>query len=119
MTQPRGLQEMEDLDRVFRALAHASRRHILIVLNARGGTMTAGEIAGRFACTWPTTTRHLRLLQHAGLVRVEKQGRERVYVLEKERLKAIAGGWLTWFNPPEQTTEPATAAANSSKGETS
>ena len=76
MTKGRGEKELEDLEIVFRALAHSSRRHILIVLNARGGAMTAGEIAGRFACTWPTTSRHLRILKEAGLVRVEKRGRE-------------------------------------------
>lgn len=39
--------------------------------------MTAGEIAERFSCTWPTTSRHLRVLESAGLVRVEKRGRAR------------------------------------------
>jgi DNA-binding transcriptional ArsR family regulator len=97
MNKGRGLTELEDLERVFKALAHATRRHILIVLNARGGSMTAGEIANRFSCTWPTTTRHLRILESAGLVRVEKQGREWIYVMDAARLEKIAGGWLKWF----------------------
>ena len=59
--------------------------------------MTAGEIAKRFACTWPTTTRHLRLLEEAGLVRVVKKGREREYRLDVSRLASVAGGWLEWF----------------------
>ena len=41
--------------------------------------MTAGEIAGRFGCSWPTTSRHLKQLEAAGLVAVETRGRERVY----------------------------------------
>ncbi|HMJ12152.1 MAG TPA: metalloregulator ArsR/SmtB family transcription factor, partial [Polyangiaceae bacterium] len=73
--------ELADTEAVFTALAHASRRHVLLVLHFRGGQMTAGEIAERFACSWPTTTRHLRVLEAAGLVRVEKRGRERVYEL--------------------------------------
>ena len=97
MTKGRGLKELEDLEVVFRALAHESRRHILIVLNARGGSMTAGEIAGRFSCTWPTTTRHLRILEQAGLVRVDKKGREWIYVLENERIQKVVRGWLKWF----------------------
>jgi DNA-binding transcriptional ArsR family regulator len=60
--------------------------------------MTAGEIADRFGCTWPTTSRHLRVLQEAGLVRVEKQGRERVYTLDRKKLREIAVGWLTCFD---------------------
>lgn len=97
MTQPRGIRELKDLESAFRALAHASRRHILVVLNARGGSMTAGDIAKRFSCTWPTTSRHLRVLQEAGLLVVEKRGREWWYVLQTERLRRTVGGWLGWF----------------------
>lgn len=90
-------RELADCEAVFRALAHASRRHILLVLRFRGGEMTAGEIAGRFGCSWPTTTRHLRVLQAAGVVRVEKRGRERIYRLDTERLHGVASSWLELF----------------------
>lgn len=90
-------QKLLDVDAVFNALSHASRRHILLVLHYRGGQMTAGEIAERFACSWPTTTRHLRVLEDARLVRVEKRGRERVYRLEAERLLGVTSGWLGSF----------------------
>ena len=70
---------------------------ILIVLLARGGRMTSGEIASRFECSWPTTTRHLRILEHTGLVRVEFSGRERIYVLDATRLRDVAGGWIGRF----------------------
>jgi DNA-binding transcriptional ArsR family regulator len=93
----RGERELADFEEVFRALAHASRRHVLVVLNARGGEMTAGEIASRFECSWPTTSRHLRILEDTGLVRVEKRGREWVYVIDKDRLNKVVGGWLGWF----------------------
>lgn len=65
--------------------------------------MSAGAIADRFACSWPTTTRHLRVLQDAGLVTVQKRGRERLYKLEQERLLTITGEWLSWFRegPPD------------------
>ena len=58
----KGLRDLEDIDAVFGALAHATRRHILQVLAARGGTMTAGELSARFEHSWPTTTRHLGVL---------------------------------------------------------
>ena len=89
-----GLAELDEIDRVFAALAHASRRQILGVLKARGGRVKAGDIARRFACSWPTTTRHLRVLEDAGLVRVEQEGRERWYVVEARKLQRVAGGWL-------------------------
>jgi DNA-binding transcriptional ArsR family regulator len=89
--------DLEALDAVFAALSHPSRRQILLVLRFRGGRMTAGEIAERFSCTWPTTTRHLHVLESAGLVRVEKSGRERVYHLESDLLLQITRQWLRWF----------------------
>jgi DNA-binding transcriptional ArsR family regulator len=82
---------------VFAALAHPSRRQILLILRFRGGRMSAGEIAERFGCSWPTTTRHLGVLREAGLVSVVKRGRERDYVLETQRIEACLGDWLGWF----------------------
>jgi len=98
MTQrPRGLEELDAFDSVFAALANRSRRTILSVLHARGGEMTSGAIAGRFDCSWPTTSQHLRVLEQAGLVTISMRGRERVYRLESERLHDVAGGWLGRF----------------------
>jgi DNA-binding transcriptional ArsR family regulator len=91
-------RELADLEEVFAALAHASRRQILLVLNCHGGSMGAGEIATRFKCSWPTTTRHLKQLERAKLVRVEKAGRERIYQLDADRLDAVAGAWLRRFD---------------------
>ena len=91
-------RELRDTQRVFSALSHASRRHILLVLHFHGGCMTAGEIARRFECSWPTTTRHLRQLESAGLVVVEKAGRERRYRLDAKRLHEVAGAWIAWFS---------------------
>jgi DNA-binding transcriptional ArsR family regulator len=82
---------------VFAALSHASRRHILLTLQFRGGEMTAGEIAERFGCSWPTTTRHLNVLRDAGLISVVRRGRERVYALKRDRLRQVVGDWLSWF----------------------
>lgn len=98
-------RELEDVAEVFAALSHASRRHILLVLQFHGGRMTAGEIAGRFACRWPTTTRHLRQLEEAKLVGVEKAGRERVYRLNVDRLHGVVAGWLGWFESPAADTK--------------
>jgi DNA-binding transcriptional ArsR family regulator len=90
-------RELREVDAVFGALAHASRRHVLLVLHFHGGEMTAGQIADRFECSWPTTTRHLKRLEEAGLVRVEAEGRERRYRLDRDTLVRVAGGWLAAF----------------------
>lgn len=93
----RGLGELDEIEAVFTALAHPNRRQILTVLRVRGGTMTSGELASRFECSWPTTTRHLRLLVDAGLVEVTQQGRERRYELQADNLERVAGGWIARF----------------------
>jgi DNA-binding transcriptional ArsR family regulator len=76
-------------------LAHPARRQILMTIHFRG-VATAGEIAGRFAHKWPTTTRHLRVLEDAGLVQQEKRGRTRLYSVDKTRLRVVSE-WLRWF----------------------
>ncbi|MGH3466628.1 MAG: ArsR/SmtB family transcription factor [Thermocrispum sp.] len=90
----RGLRDLDAIDTVFEALGHASRRHILQVLAARNGEMTAGELAARFTHSWPTTTRHLRVLLRAGLVSVSSVGRERHYRLELRRMGETLALWL-------------------------
>ncbi len=93
----KGDKELGDLEEVFAALAHASRRQILLALWLRGGALSAGQIAERFSCKWPTITRHLNLLVSAGLISVRKEGRERFYTLDRDRLVEVVGGWLGWF----------------------
>ncbi|HYL59354.1 MAG TPA: metalloregulator ArsR/SmtB family transcription factor [Candidatus Acidoferrales bacterium] len=82
---------------VFSALAHPTRREMLLILNFRGGTMSAGEIAARFSCRWPTVTRHLQVLERAGLLSVTKRGRTRVYRLKRRVLLDALDGWRRWF----------------------
>ena len=93
----RAASEIQRTETIFNALAHAQRRQILLVLRFRGGEMTAGEIAERFACSWPTTTRHLRILEHARLVRVKKRGRGRIYQLDRRTLRGTVDKWMRWF----------------------
>jgi len=92
--ESRALQDTYEA--VFAALAHAARRRILMTLNFEGGSMTAGRIAAVFEHAWPTTTRHLKVLEAAGLVRHERLGRSRVYRIDTRRL-ALARDWLAWF----------------------
>ena len=109
------LAELDDLERVFGALSHASRRHILLVLHARGDRVKAGDIARRFSCSWPTTTRHLRVLEEAGLVRTVQLGRERFYALERARLRSVVGDWLAHFAaaPPSRAAAAEPPASRS------
>lgn len=95
--RPRGSVELDDFDAVFGALAHRVRRTILSVLQASGGEMTSGAITAWFEHSWPTTSRHLLVLQQAGLVTIELRGRERVYRVATDRLLAVTRSWLSHF----------------------
>ena len=98
---PRMRQEpkarMDAYEAVFTALAHPARRRILLTMNFEGGSMTAGEIAAVFEHAWPTTTRHLQVLESAGLLHHERQGRSRVYRIDRRRLELVRA-WLAWFS---------------------
>ncbi len=93
---PDAKRQLEDLEAAFSALAHAARRQILLTIWFRGGTVTSSEIAKRFAHSWPTTTRHLRVLEEAGLLKSEKDGRNRLYTVDRSRLESVKA-WLGWF----------------------
>ena len=93
-----GLDDLDRIDRHFAALSHRTRRAILHVLHANDGTMTSGAIAARFDCTWQTTSRHLRLLEEAGLIHVSLRGRERIYELDAERLREHTIGFVHRFD---------------------
>ena len=69
----------------------------LIVIEANGGRVKAGQIARRFSHSWPTVTRHLGVLRDAGLVEVEVEGRERSYTINKELLFRAGSGWFEHF----------------------
>lgn len=67
-----------------------------MTIHFRGGEVTAGEIAGRFRHSWPTTTRHLGVLEEAGLLSATQNGRVRIYRLNSERLDLVQE-WINWF----------------------
>ena len=88
---------LDAYEAVFSALSHPARRRVLLAVHFNGGSMTAGEIAAMFAHAWQTTTRHLQVLEAAGLVKHRKQGRMRIYSIERERLELVHD-WLAWFS---------------------
>jgi DNA-binding transcriptional ArsR family regulator len=64
------------LDHVFAALADATRREIIELLLAKG-ELSIGEVAAPFAISVPAISRHLQVLERAGLIerRIERQWR--------------------------------------------
>lgn len=90
---------LDEVERVFLALAHEARRHVLLLLSHSGGELPSGYLAARFQHSWPTTTRHLKVLEEAGLVEVRREGRSSHYRLKREHLERVVGGWLRLVRP--------------------
>ena len=96
----RATPSLEEIEAVFMALSHEARRHIVLILSHLGGELPSGYLATRFHHSWPTTTRHLGVLERAGLVEVRRQGRSSHYRVNRERLARVLGGWLANLTPP-------------------
>jgi DNA-binding transcriptional ArsR family regulator len=71
-------------DRIFEALSSSARRQILAYLSA--GELTAGQISERFSMSAPAISRHLSLLETAGLVFSERRGQFVMYRLNGDNL---------------------------------
>src|SRR5881397_345921 len=83
-----------DLDQVFGALAHPIRRAILEELST--GNATVSELAEPHNVSLPAISKHLRVLEGAGLLRVEPEGRVRRCQIDAAPLSAVFG-WLTRY----------------------
>ena len=83
-----------DLDAVFAALAHPIRRAILEQLS--GGDATVTELAEPHKVSLPAISKHLRVLERAGLIKVSPEGRVRRCAIDAVPLSA-AFGWLTRY----------------------
>jgi len=80
------------MEKVFEALASLPRRKILAFLSATD--LTAGEIAARFEMTKPAISKHLSILENAGLIRGEKRGQFIHYALVRENLVNTLNGFV-------------------------
>ena len=75
----------------FKALAHPLRREIVERLS--GGVATVGEVTQEFAVSKPTISRHLKMLEEAGLVSRVIDGRTHRLALRPQAL-AEASDWI-------------------------
>ena len=92
----------------FRAIGEPHRRDILRLL--RDGPRPAGEIAERFDMTKPSLSKHLRILEQAGLVTSEKRGQFVHYRLADDNLLATLHDFLTAFCPVGRPLKKESAA---------
>jgi len=82
------------LDSVFHALGDATRRQMLSDL--AGGARTVGQLAAPFSISLAAASKHIKALEHAGLVRREVRGRTHRCRLDPGPL-ASAHAWLSFY----------------------
>jgi DNA-binding transcriptional ArsR family regulator len=84
------------MDKVFKALADATRRKLLDRLRAENG-QTLGELCERLAMTRQAVTKHLVLLEEANLVVTVRRGREKLHYLNPVPIHEIEERWIGKF----------------------
>lgn len=86
----------DNLTTTFHALAHPIRREILARLAERGATVL--EIADQFDISLNGVSKHLKVLEHAGLIKRAIHGRTHQLSLDATQLRG-AGDWIDYYRP--------------------
>ncbi len=88
---------MDGDDAIFRALAEASRRRLLDLLQARNGR-TLGELRRSLGASRQAAAKHLAVLESAELVTFLRLGREKLHFINPAPINAIAERWINKFD---------------------
>jgi DNA-binding transcriptional ArsR family regulator len=88
------------MDKIFEALASTPRRKILAYLSET--ELSAGEIAQRFEMTKPSLSKHLKILESAGLIAGEKRGQFVFYRIQRDTLAHTLTGFVQAVCPVSQ-----------------
>ena len=86
-----------NMDMVFQALAHQSRRNILDIVKTKPGC-SVGELATHFDVSRIAVMNHLGVLEKAGLITSEKQGRTRHLYINIGPLQMIYERWTDEYS---------------------
>src|SRR5262245_14635915 len=88
-----------DDDRVFRALADPTRRHLLDRLFARDGR-TLSELESELEMSRFGVMKHLKVLEDAGLVLTRRRGREKLHFLNAVPIRLVHDRWVSKYAEP-------------------
>lgn len=86
-----------DMDAVFQALAHESRRRMLDIVKEEPG-IGVGALASTFDVSRIAVMKHLAVLEDAGLVLSEKDGRTRRLYFNAAPIQMIHDRWTTEYS---------------------
>jgi DNA-binding transcriptional ArsR family regulator len=91
---------MSSPDKVFDALSSATRRRILAYLRDR--PLHAGAIAARFDMSAPAVSKHLSILEGAGLIWKRREGQFVLYGMDQENLAGHLWAFMQEVCPPSR-----------------
>lgn len=95
--KPAHADDDERTDAVFQALAHGARRRMLDIVSGQPG-ISVGQLAGAFDVSRVAVMKHLGVLEHAGLVRSIRQGRQRKLYFNAVPIQAIHQRWTNDYS---------------------
>ena len=87
------------MDKVFKALADQTRRHLLDMLHKQNG-QTLGELCAHLDMARQSATQHVAVLEAANLVSSVRRGREKLHYLNPVPLYEIQARWIDKFERP-------------------
>jgi ArsR family transcriptional regulator len=90
--------------RVFYALASLPRRQIIAFLSQTA--LSTADLADRFRMSRPAISRHLSVLQRAGLIAGERQGQRVLYRLRRDALLGALGRFASEVDGPLKYPSP-------------
>ncbi len=91
---------MSSTEKIFEALSSTTRRKILAYLSET--SLTAGDIANRFDMSQPAISKHLTILETAGLVWKKREGQYVKYGMERETLAGTLASYMQEVCPPSR-----------------
>jgi DNA-binding transcriptional ArsR family regulator len=100
---------MQQMTKVFEAISNTTRRRILAYLSKTD--LSAGEIAERFDIAKPTISRHLSVLENAGLITSRREGQFVFYHLNSEHLVSNMYDFIADFCPVSSKLKKESIAA--------
>ena len=105
---------MSSADKVFEALASLTRRRILAYVAE--SPLSAGEIAQRFEMSQPAVSKHLSILEGAGLVWRKRDGMHVFYGMEQETLAGTLAKFMQAVCLPSHAIKKEARALKAEKG---
>ncbi|MEQ8810298.1 MAG: metalloregulator ArsR/SmtB family transcription factor [Imperialibacter sp.] len=85
------------INKVFKAVADPTRREIFHVLMVASAAMSLTQISEQFDISRQGVTKHIKLLEEAGLIKTSEQGRERFCEANPTPLKEIKN-WMAVYD---------------------